>query len=120
MFFELILAAALGAPPPPSAPVVTIRAPAPRKQEDDQSRWDPVSSYEVRTLLGWKVLISKKFLGSNGGLADRVLIHLQDHLSRITHRLPARAVAKLKQIPIWVEEKHPKHPCMCYHVSAEW
>jgi len=82
--------------------------------------WDLIGGYERRPLQGWTILVNKKFLATNAGLAERVLVHLQNHLYRITHMLPPRATAKLRQIPIWVEEKHPKHPCMCYHVSADW
>jgi len=113
----LFLLAVVLQPPGPPTPFVS--------NGKDEKRplavtWDPISDYEARTVLGWKVLVNKHFLASNAGLADRVLMHLQDHLYRIGHRLPPRAVGKLRQIPIWIEEKHPKHPCMCYHVSAEW
>jgi hypothetical protein len=110
----LLLAAALGVPPlPPIA--------QPRKTPTAvKLPWEATAAYEQRQIMGWKVLVNRNFLANNRGLADRVLVHLQDHLYRITHRLPPKAVAKLKQIPIWVEENHPKHPCMCYHVSTDW
>jgi hypothetical protein len=118
LIFPLLVAVAFNQSPPPT--------PAPARTAKESVRtpqrlpWDPIASYERRTLLGWKVLVNKKFLAANAGLAERVLVHLKDHLYRITHMLPPRAVAKLRQIPIWVEEKHSKHPCMCYHVSADW
>ena len=92
----------------------------PAKPGPSKSAWDATDAYEVRKVQGWKVLVNKKFLAADSGLAERVLVHLQDHLYRIAHRLPPKAVGKLRQITIWIEEKHPKHPCMCYHVSEHW
>lgn len=115
-----ILAVLFAAPPPPSTPTAQVGSSKPQAKSSDKTPWDPTSGYETRVVLGWKVLVNKKFLGSNAGLAERTLVHLQDHLYRIGHRLPPRAVGKLRQVSIWVEEKHPKHPCMCYHVSADW
>jgi hypothetical protein len=115
----MFIAALAGADPPPSPMPHAVIAKA-RPKPIGQPPWDAAAAYEQRTVLGWKVFVNRKFLGGNPGLADRTLVHLQDHLYRIGHRLPPRAVGKLRQIPVWVEEKHPKHPCMCYHVSAEW
>ena len=123
MTIAFLVAHLLGTPqlppiaePSPARVVKTV----PPKPGEAKPAWQPTDAYEVRKIQGWKVLVNKKFLGTDPGLADRVLVHLQDHLYRIVHRLPPKAVGKLRQIPIWVEEKHPKHPCMCYHVSADW
>jgi hypothetical protein len=45
---------------------------------------------------------------------------LGDHLYRVTRVVPADALKKLRDVPIWVELAHPRHPCMCYHPSADW
>jgi hypothetical protein len=34
--------------------------------------------------------------------------------------VPERPLAKLREVPIWIEVAHPRHPCMCYHISPEW
>ena len=116
----IVLVAVAVDPPPPPTPIVAGSVSKLKTVKVERIAWDPVEGYDRRTLLGWKVLVNKKFLAANASLAERTLVHLQDHLYRITHMLPPPASAKLRQIPIWVEEKHPKHPCMCYHVSAEW
>jgi len=116
----LLLIAIFASPPPPGAPTPFAAGVNQTPRASAQPVWDPSSAYEIRDVLGWKVLVNRKFLGGNAGLADRVLVHLQDHLYRIAHRLPPKAVGRLRQISIWVEESHPKHPCMCYHVSADW
>jgi hypothetical protein len=82
--------------------------------------WEPTSAYAVQDLRGWRVLVNKGFRGRQPGLCERTLIHLEDHLHRIAHRLPGPAVEQLRRTPIWVEEAHPKHPCMCYHPGADW
>jgi len=112
----LIVVLVAGAPPLP--PIAQPQKPSPA--QSSKPPWDATAAYEPRQIQGWKVLVNRKFLSNDRGLADRVLVHLQDHLYRISHRLPPKAVAKLRQIPIWVEEKHPKHACMCYHVSPDW
>src|SRR5205085_1487361 len=69
----------------------------------------------------WDVLVHKRLLEKeHQDLCDRTLRLLGDHLYRITRVLPAEALAKVRKIPIWVELAHPRHPCMCYHVSADW
>jgi hypothetical protein len=69
----------------------------------------------------WKVLVNKRLLDNeHRELADKTLKLLGDHLYRITRVVPSAALAKLRTIPIWVELAHPRHPCMCYHPSADW
>ncbi len=83
--------------------------------------WEPVDHYEPRQLEGWRVLVNKSLLASDQTpLCDATLKLLDDHLYRITRAVPAGPLAKLRQIPIWVELAHPRHACMCYHESPEW
>ena len=41
-------------------------------------------------------------------------------LQQIIRAVPGQPLSKLRQIPIWVEFAHPRHPCMCYHESPDW
>ena len=83
--------------------------------------YDPIEQYTERTVEGWRVLVNKRLLqDENRELCDRTLKLLGDHLYRITRVVPAGPLARLRKIPIWVELAHPRHPCMCYHPSADW
>lgn len=83
--------------------------------------FDPTSDYKPRQIEGWRVLVNQR-LDCDGqrALCDQTLRLLDDHLYRITRVVPAEPLAKLRQIPIWVELAHPRHKCMCYHPSPDW
>lgn len=83
--------------------------------------FDPTDAYVERHIDGWRILVNKKLLDpAHKPLRDRVVRLLEDQLYRITRVVPAAALAKLREIPIWVELAEPHHPCMCYHVSPDW
>ena len=83
--------------------------------------YDPIDGYAEQQVEGWKVLVNKQLMARDQQeLREQVLKLLGDHLYRIVRVVPAEALAKLRKIPIWVELAHPRHPCMCYHVSPDW
>jgi len=83
--------------------------------------WDPSSAYPERRIEGWRVRVNQKLdCDEQRTLCDDTLKLLADHLYRISRVVPAAALAKLRQVPIWVELAHPKHKCMCYHPSPVW
>lgn len=81
---------------------------------------DPTSSYKERSVEGWKVLVSDRFQSEYAKLLDDVLAELRRQLVAIREAVPAPAVEKLRQIPIWVEVNDPLFPCMCYHPDKRW
>src|SRR5262245_8374015 len=94
---------------------------AERKISIPKPTYDTIDRYAEREIEGWRVLVNQRLLDKDhGALCDRTLKLLDDHLYRISRVVPAEALAKLHQIPIWVELAHPRHPCMCYHESADW
>ncbi len=89
--------------------------------DDDAPPWDPRSAYEERRIQGWLVLVHQQLLlPENESLARDTLELLEDHLYRIRREVPEPALEKLQAVPIWVELAHPRHPCMCYHISPDW
>lgn len=87
----------------------------------DAPPWDPRSAYVERRVQGWLVLVHQQLaLPENEALARETLELLEDHLYRIRRVVPEPALGKLQAVPIWVELAHPRHPCMCYHISADW
>jgi hypothetical protein len=95
------------------APAVSPGAP------EKKPAFDPTADYEVRHVEGWDVLVNRRLLDRRA-LCAQTLRLLDDHLYRITRAVPARALANLRRIPVWVEVAEPHHPCMCYHPDAGW
>ena len=110
--FAALLAGPLASGAPTTSP---LKTPASTKS------FDPIESYVKQSMEGWQLLVNKRLLArEQDALREQTLKVLDDQLFRITRVVPAEALAKLRKIPIWVELLHPLHPCMCYHVSADW
>jgi hypothetical protein len=88
--------------------------------EPAKPEYDPTSSYTKMDVRGWTVYVNQRLLEGDKALSDRTLELLGVKLYDITRMVPAPAVAKLRQVPIWVELADPRHPCMCYHPSRKW
>lgn len=82
--------------------------------------FDPTEAYEPRELEGWTVRVHKRLLAEEPQLAQATLKELEHQLYQITRAVPEKARAELQKITIWVELNHSRHPCACYHVSADW
>jgi hypothetical protein len=83
------------------------------------SGFAPTSAYRERKLEGWRVLVHDELL-AEADLCDRTLKVLGAQLLQITRVVPEGPLAKLRQVPIWVERSSAQFPCMCYHESREW
>ncbi len=105
----------------PAVLLVLLLPPASRAADVKPTAWDTIDRYEERKIEGWRVLVNKALLARDRQeLCDATLKQLGHQLYNITRVVPAEAVTKLRKIPIWVELAHPRHPCMCYHPSADW
>jgi hypothetical protein len=93
------LALCLASPPPPA--------------------FEPTSSYAVQQVEGWKVYVHKRLLEEEKELGRQTLELLRTKLYDVTRMVPKGALAKLRQVPIWVEI-NPKVACACYHPSRGW
>jgi hypothetical protein len=81
--------------------------------------FDPESAYAPRDIEGWRVLVNEKLLAETN-LCDQVMKTLSVQLFQITRVVPAPALAKIRQIPIWVEMNDPLFPGSVYHESPDW
>ena len=81
--------------------------------------FDPESAYAPHEIEGWRVLVNQKLLAETN-LCERIMKVLSAQLYQITRVVPAPALAKIRQIPIWVELDDPLFPRMCYHESRDW
>jgi hypothetical protein len=83
--------------------------------------YDPIAKYREQRIEGWKLLVHDSlFAEDQRELREQTLRVLGEHLFRITRVVPAQALARLKEVPIWIELAHPRHACMCYHPSPDW
>jgi len=82
--------------------------------------YDPTDRYQEETMLGWKLIISDRLIDDHPDLCQEALGVLRHQLFSITRVVPEPALAKLKQIPIWIEYADPHHPCACYHGDVKW
>ena len=105
----------------PAVLVVLLLPSASRAADTNPPAWDTIDRYEERKIEDWRVLVNKALLAKDRQeLCDATLKQLGVQLYNITRLVPSDALAKLRKIPIWVELAHPRHPCMCYHPSADW
>jgi hypothetical protein len=81
--------------------------------------FQPTDHYDVRMIEGWKVYVDKDLLADNQ-LADRALALLHVKLFDVQRVVPKPAVARLKEVPIWLELDDKKFPGACYHPSKGW
>jgi hypothetical protein len=81
--------------------------------------YDPESAYAPRQIEGWRILVNQKLLAQTN-LCDRTIKVLSMHLFQVTRVVPEPALAKIRQIPIWVELNDPLFPGMCFHPSRDW
>lgn len=104
------------------APLALAAGQPSRKSEPKPvvKRWAPTSHYEERTIEGWRVLINKDFVRDEPKLLEETLTLLRVQLYQIPRKVPAAAVAKLRQVTVWVEQKEPNHPCMAFHPNPNW
>src|SRR5688500_5458161 len=88
--------------------------------KEPEAEYDPTSAYKPQTIEGWTVLVHERLLSAEPAPAQEALTLLKHQLYLVQRHVPAGAVTKLQTVKIWVEEAHPKHPCMCYHPDAGW
>lgn len=79
----------------------------------------PSSAYREENLEGWRVLVHEGLL-AEPELYERTRKVLGAQLLQITRVVPGKALARLREIPIWVERSSTQFACMCYHESPEW
>ena len=87
--------------------------------EPESPPWTPTSQYELLEIRGWPVYVNPE-LDAHPQLKADTLELLDDHLYRITRKIPQPALDRIRQVKVWVELEMPKTTCMCYHVSRDW
>ena len=76
--------------------------------------------HEVREVEGWKVHVDTSLLsGEHQPTGDLALRILGERLHQIVLRLPAEPVARMKEVPIYLDRAHPLGNAH-YHPEADW
>ena len=90
------------------------------KDKPAPPKYEPTSRYVVQKIEGWTVRVHRRLLEDQKELGDRTLDLLRVKLYDVRRAVPPGPLARLQQVPIWVESDNPQVKCMCYHPSKEW
>jgi hypothetical protein len=103
------------------AAVTVMLASLPGAQADDvaAASW-PWQRHE-RRLLGWRVLISERLVDEQAAATEKALALLTTQLEEIIRVVPADAVAKLKEVPLYLSPAYDGFGSKAeYHPAAGW
>ncbi len=78
------------------------------------------NQYQTTQLHGWTLKINPAIEAADPDLLAATLNELATQLNAIAEVIPPLALARIRQIEIWIELEMPKTACMCYHVSRDW
>jgi hypothetical protein len=91
-----------------------------RADEPAKPRPFPTSSYEKRSIEGWTVHVNKALLGERSELGGKALRLLEVKLYEVKRTVPATALRKLQEVPIWLGVNDGHAPCAEYHWNRDW
>jgi hypothetical protein len=81
----------------------------------------PAIAREVRTLVGWQVLVDQRLLATERQATERALALLGQMLAEIVRAVPAPATAQLQQVPLYVSPAYDGQRSGAeYHPGAAW
>jgi hypothetical protein len=79
------------------------------------------AGYETRIIEGWPVIIHEQLLRDEQPVTERAVELVQAQLKEIVRVVPAKAVARLRQVPLWFSPEYPETaPRAEYHPDANW
>jgi hypothetical protein len=79
------------------------------------------ASHEVRQIEGWQVHVDTRLLAPRPPETSAGALEvLQRRLADVRLVLPSATVARLQQVPIWLDATHGKLTSAQYHPSAGW
>lgn len=88
---------------------------------DERQPVAAVDGYETSRHVGWTVHIHERLLQTQPEATAAALVLVDVHLTEIIHSVPAAAVVKLQEIPLWFSPEYPGIPPRAeYHPEVEW
>ncbi len=79
----------------------------PAADVQDKASTRPTDAYSTRTLEGWTVHVSQRLLDDHKKQTDKAIELLTSHLDEIIKVVPASAVARLREVPLWISRNIP-------------
>ncbi|MCE9554694.1 MAG: glycoside hydrolase family 127 protein [Planctomycetes bacterium] len=82
---------------------------------------ESVGGYQTKQIDGWTVHVSKALLKTEAAATETALKLLERQLAEIVRVVPAGAVSKLREVPLWISPEYPGvQPRAEYHPDAGW
>ena len=79
------------------------------------------ASFQTNSIEGWRVLVNVRLLSDDRAATEKALGLLRVQLQEIARVVPAPAVAKLREVPLWFSPEYPGvKPRAEYHPDAGW
>jgi hypothetical protein len=79
------------------------------------------AAHQTNSIEGWRVLVHERLLAEEKAATEKALELLRRQLQEIVRRVPASAVAKLQEVPLWFSPEYPGvKPRAEYHPGAGW
>ncbi|MBI1388602.1 MAG: metallopeptidase [bacterium] len=78
------------------------------------------SEHLQRAIRGWTLFVERALVEREPALSGRALELLDAKLLDIERALPDGPLARLKEVPIWIDLNHEPFPGAVYHPSADW
>ena len=79
------------------------------------------ATWQTNTIEGWTVLVNEQLLGEDKALTTAALELLRTQLQEIARVVPAGAVVRLREVPLWFSPEYPGvRPRAEYHPGAGW
>lgn len=80
-----------------------------------------LSDWQTKTIEGWQVHVRKQLFIEQAEPTDRAIELLTQQLQEIVRVVPKDALAKLREVPLWLSPEYPKTPPRAeYHPGADW
>ncbi len=77
--------------------------------------------FQTNSIEGWRVLVNERLLGENSAATERALELLRVQLREIVEKVPAPAVARLREVTLWFSPAYANaKPKAEYHPGAGW
>ncbi len=98
-----------------------LAAESPKAPPGLTGRNSAAASFQTNSIEGWRVLVNERLLAEDRAATEKALGLLRGQLQEIVRVVPAAAVAKLREVPLWFSPEYPGvKPSAEYHPGASW
>lgn len=79
------------------------------------------AGFQTNSIDGWRVLVNERLVADDKAVTEKALGLLRLQLQEIVRVVPAPAVAKLREVTLWLSPEYPGvRPTAEYHPGADW